>query len=100
MKVKAGVKFHKDTWKYPEVVRIIRIVEDSAPPQYEPTITSGCDGEHVKESKHYYGKALDFRVRDLQEAPRERWKGKIERRLGNDYYVKLSSVSLHIQWNG
>ena len=31
---------------------------------YQPTVTSGTDGEHSKWSEHYNGNALDFRIRD------------------------------------
>ena len=37
---------------------------------YEATITSGGDGEHMEGSLHYKGLAWDLRVRDCPDRPR------------------------------
>ena len=37
---------------------------------YEPTITSGGDGEHMEGSLHYKGLAWDLRVRDCSNRAR------------------------------
>ena len=48
----------------PEVLHILNVVELTAPTGYEPTITSGNDGTHGKNSLHYSDCAFDIRVKD------------------------------------
>lgn len=48
----------------PEVIHILQAVQQTAPKDYEPTITSGNDSSHSKGSKHYTDDAFDIRVKD------------------------------------
>jgi len=98
IRVKPGVRFHPDTWVC-GMTRILRAVEDLAPARYTITITSGCDGKHREGSKHYKGRALDFRTRDFPYSPGT-WARRIQNRLGDEYFVLVEPTHMHIQWNG
>ena len=65
-------------------------------------VTSGAEGEHSKNSKHFIGQALDFRTWILQEQETEETCAKvIQKALGSEYYVKLHPGShIHVQYNG
>ena len=101
VKIKPGVCFHHMTFLLPEVLRIIYIVQKVAPMNYEITITSGCEGDHIVNSSHYKGKAFDFRIRDF---PKDKhltvWKDRIQSALGSCYFVLLEDDHLHVQYNG
>ncbi len=63
--------------------------------EYEPECTSGFDGTHSLESGHYYGRSLDF---SLKEVPFElRWplKHQAQDLLGADYLVLLEAGKNH-----
>jgi len=99
--IKSGVKFHPDTFNYPEMMRIVKQAQVLAPAGYEITITSACDGNHKSTSKHYKGKAFDFRTRDFpQNASIQTWARRLQNRLGDEYFVLIEKTHLHIQWNG
>jgi len=101
IKVKPGVKFHHVSFIQPEVLRIIWIAQLTAPPEYEITITSGCDGKHVVNSSHYKGKAFDFRIRDFPEKYSvQTWVDMMQRKLGDCYFVLRESNHIHVQYNG
>ena len=97
--IKPGVKFHPDTFRYPEMSHIIYEAHILAPSGYELTITSACDGKHKENSKHYKGKAIDFRIRDFPESV-EVWARRLQNRLGDEYFILLESTHLHCQFNG
>jgi len=99
IKVKPGVRFHLRTFSSPDVTRIVIAVCMTTPSDYHPMITSGCDGKHSVNSKHYTGKALDFRIKDFPADPAV-WADRIQKRLGDDYFVLLDKTHVHIQWNG
>ena len=100
IRTKAGVVYHPDTWKIPEMWVIPFVVKMTAPPNYTPTITSGVEGRHSSNSKHYIGKALDFRIRDFPALGLNRWVNEIKKKLGKDYFVLLEKNHIHIHWNG
>ena len=101
IKIKPGVQFLHSAFLWPDVMRIIYIVQKMAPDGYEVTITSGCDGKHKPTSSHYRGKAFDFRIRDF---PKDRdltvWRDRVQRALGSCYFVLLEETHLHVQFNG
>lgn len=102
VKIKDGVEFHPKTFHHPEMFAIIVAVRVTAPQGYIPTITSGIDGVHKHKdaiSKHYRGLAFDFRIYDYHGDVGE-WVGKIMSKLGGEYYVRLESDHIHIQYNG
>lgn len=67
----------------------------------EGVITSGSEGVHSKNSKHYIGLALDFRHRDMaSEADKRRAVRELQKALDAEYYVRYESTHIHVQYNG
>jgi len=100
IKIKPGVAFHPAMFTAPAMMHMVDTVTGCAPENYNPTITSGCEGIHKKDSKHYKGRALDFRIRDLSRETAEQWADRITGRLGFCYTVILKSNHIHIQYDG
>ena len=101
VRVKEGVFFHPDTFSHHEMSRIVSQAQILAPSGYEITITSAFDGKHSKNSKHYKGKALDFRTRDFpKNCSVSTWANRLQRRLGDEYFVLVEKTHMHVQWNG
>lgn len=65
--------------------------------KYEPTCTSGMEGEHSLASGHYYGRALDFRSRDIEFHLRQNVLHAAQEILGPAYLVLLEDSHYHIQ---
>jgi hypothetical protein len=63
-------------------------------------ITSANDGKHSDDplSLHYDGLALDFRTRDITADRHEAFAERVRGALPPDYYVRLESDHLHIQY--
>ncbi len=84
------------------VAEFHRVMGDS----YRPTITSANDfAWHVRFSKHYYNKALDFRLFDVPREKRSELVLSIRRKLGNRFRVLWENVGrsgehLHIELLG
>jgi len=99
--IKTGVKFSHRMFVYPQMMRVPWYAQLLAPDGYEVTITSGCDGEHAENSKHWLGLALDFRIRDFPAGCSvEVWARRIQNRLGDGYFVLVEEKHLHVQYNG
>jgi len=64
---------------------------------YEPTCTSGMDGKHSISSGHYYGRALDFRSRDVPYELRKNVILAMQEILGPSYLVLLETNHFHVQ---
>ena len=60
-------------------------------------VTSGTDGVHGKESKHYTGEALDFRIRDLKPEHRDTLVQSCQKILGQGFDIILESTHLHVE---
>lgn len=68
-------------------------------------ITSGNDSQHMLGSKHYEGKALDFRTKTVPEGMKQHVFTLIKSALGPQFFVDLEDLDkpnehLHIQYNG
>lgn len=63
-------------------------------------ITSGRDGKHKKNSKHYLGNAIDTRIYYFTDEVAQLVTEEIKSKLGALYYVLLESDHIHIQYNG
>ena len=102
IRIKSGVAFHPNMFQSPAMMHMINVVAGCAPENYNPTITSGCDGIeiHREDSKHFKGWALDWRIRDLSRKQAEAWAYRITGRLGFCYFVLLEKSHIHIQYNG
>jgi hypothetical protein len=61
-------------------------------------ITSGIEGKHAADSKHYVGAALDFRTRELDSFTAQRLAKDAQRALGDDYWVQLEADHMHVQY--
>lgn len=68
------------------------------------TITSCIDGQHMEDSRHYIGQALDFRTKTLREPFRtcDRIKEEIEMKYPNKFKVLYenhgtANAHLHVQ---
>jgi len=99
--IKPCVFFHHDMFRAPEMCKMIWQAQLLAPDGYEITITSGCDGKHKENSKHYRGRALDFRVNDFPAVTSiKTWAARLQNRLGDEYFVLLEPGHMHVQFNG
>jgi hypothetical protein len=65
---------------------------------YECNITAGRDGKHKKNSLHYSGNAIDFRIRDVPQQIRTDLSSRIRRSLGQDFQVVLHNTHLHVEY--
>ena len=108
VKVKSNVIIHPKSFGRPAVMRIIRIAQETAPPNYDITITCAADG-HKPGTSHREGNAFDFRTRDLPpRASSETWADRMQKRLGDEYFVQAepnkscpdAAPHIHTQWNG
>ena len=66
---------------------------------YEMTITSGNDGIHMKNSKHYKNEAIDIRTRNMNEQNKVLTQVWIKKWLGINYDVILESNHIHIEYD-
>ena len=62
-------------------------------------ITSGRDGKHMKNSKHYTGEAIDLRTRDLTRGKATRLLKALRDKLGNKYDVILETDHIHLEYD-
>ena len=81
--------------KLNEIALICKLVNGV---NYEMTITSGNDGVHKKDSKHYKNEAVDIRTRDIEENKKELTRLWIKRWLGSNYDVILENDHIHIEY--
>lgn len=62
-------------------------------------VTSGTDGVHGEQSKHYTAEALDFRIRDLKPEQRDALVKLCQQRLGQGFDVVLEQNHLHVEYD-
>jgi hypothetical protein len=62
-------------------------------------ITSGMDGKHMQNSKHYVGRAFDFRTKHLKEVEVDSIVAGIKMRLGPDFDVIDEGTHIHVEWD-
>lgn len=81
-----------------EVNEILRGVEAVFNQFHVPcVVTAGTDGVHGKQSKHYSGKALDFRIRDLTAEQRDTLVQLCQESLIKGHDVVLEHDHLHVE---
>ena len=73
----------------PEITRTYPLVEDAwrnngGP---APVVTSGSDGKHRRDSKHYSDAAIDLRCNNLSDEHCQRIADSLQKSLGSDYDV-------------
>lgn len=94
--IKQGVVFKEINDKYLQIFEALTLLPFKG---YVPTITSGNDGTHLKNSYHYTNAALDVRVNDL---PKDSWltyRDVLQRRLGPKFQVILEKDHLHCEYD-
>ena len=64
----------------------------------ELTVTCGLDGEHSPGSLHYYGYAVDLRIRDFSEGQRQGAWQNLKVKLGEAYDVVLHKTHIHVEY--
>lgn len=62
-------------------------------------ITSGNDGQHMANSLHYIGRALDFRTREMDEALQFKFVQYMRERLDTCYDIVLEKDHLHVEYD-
>lgn len=62
-------------------------------------VTSGSDGKHMKQSKHYTNEALDFRISDIQPQDLQPIVKACKEILGKDFDVVLEGNHLHVEYD-
>lgn len=67
--------------------------------KYIVTITSGNDGKHMKNSKHYTNEAIDIRTFDMELGRDVHTTLRLKKRLGKDYDVILEKDHIHIEYD-
>lgn len=65
----------------------------------EAIITSGEDGTHRTNSRHYSGEALDFRIRHLTASQIQAFMAGLRRALGGDYQVIQEPTHVHVEYD-
>lgn len=62
-------------------------------------ITSGTDGQHMKGSLHYVGRAADLRSNDLATSQKSRLVEALRARLGRDFDVVPEPTHIHVEYD-
>ena len=65
----------------------------------ELVITAGLDGAHSAGSLHYYGYAVDLRIRNFNASAKPGIAAALKKRLGNDYDVILHKTHIHVEYD-
>ncbi len=66
---------------------------------FDVVITSGTDGKHMRQSKHYDGNALDIRTVNIPRTARAPYLAQLRVRLGEDYDVIDEGNHIHIEYD-
>lgn len=65
---------------------------------YDCIVTSALDGLHSKNSLHYSGNAIDFRIRHLKKKHKHKIFEDIKSSLTKDFDVVLESTHIHVEY--
>ena len=66
---------------------------------YIVTITSGNDGKHMENSKHYENNAIDIRIKDMEINRHVGTTLRIRKEIGKKYDVILEKTHIHIEYD-
>jgi hypothetical protein len=89
--LKAGVQFAHDSVALGRILATLLLLEEPS----DLVITSGSDGTHDPNSRHYRGEAVDIRTRTL--ANPEAVRAKLAAVLGPKFSVINEGDHLHVQ---
>ena len=98
VRIKPGVSLHGVSKRLINAANDIALIY-SAKFNAHCTITSGREGEHSENSKHYRGLALDFRTRHLSRANRRKLAEDVRHVLGDDFDVVLELTHMHVEYD-
>lgn len=90
--LKAGVAFEKI---HQCVVYAVFVASIALSP-HKTVVTSLRDGDHIPDSLHYVGRAVDLRTRHVPKSKRKEVKNRLDFILGEDYDVILEENPPHI----
>lgn len=99
MKLKKGVLLGDIK---PEIIMALLVIEPILQGYNQGLVITSCrNGKHSKNSKHYLGYAVDFRIWQLQnDNTTDAVVALIRSELTKEYYVKAEDTHIHVQWNG
>ena len=80
--------------KFPLIEEVCKIYNGS---EYEVTITSGNDGEHMKNSLHYKNAAIDIRTFDMRIPGYTA--NRLKANLGDNFDVIDEGNHIHIEYD-
>ena len=63
------------------------------------TITSGSDGVHKANSRHYSGNACDLRSRNLSPTDITHLVNKFKEALGSDFDIVIEPTHIHVEYD-
>jgi hypothetical protein len=99
LKIKGGVTLHGLS---PQMLLAVIAVKDIYDRRGKDVVlTSGNDGKHSVNSKHYVGNALDFRTNNLDDPTLEGpiIANELNKALGRDYDVLFEGDHIHIEYD-
>lgn len=92
LKIKTGVK--------PIILLIAAAVSNASEEfGFDPVITSGNDGVHMKGSKHYTFEALDIRTSNIPKGKVQPFIAALFKRLGSDFDIVLERDHIHCEYD-
>ena len=97
MKIKRSVEIYGLHEKMQKVLNTVEEIWDDY--GQEAVITAGRDGTHKKNSLHYSGKALDFRIRYFADELHEEIAERLSEELGDAFDVVLHSTHIHVEYD-
>jgi hypothetical protein len=62
-------------------------------------ITSGLEGKHCKDSRHFVGMALDLRSLNLDRNARTQVRNELAGALGREYRIFMENDHIHVEYN-
>lgn len=65
----------------------------------ELVLTAGLDGEHMTNSLHYVGKAVDLRTKYFNVATQKVVARELRKRLGSQYDVVFHKTHIHVEFD-
>ncbi len=92
--IKVGVEWYA---MHPRMIEAYRAWQDLLAPYGVPAVvTSARDGRHITGSRHYTGRAIDLRTRDIPPHLLQDIADRYRDRMGSDWVVILERDHLHV----
>lgn len=97
LELKPGVALNLVTGRMAIGARLVECAYDQM--GYTCVITSGNDGVHQDNSKHYVGDALDFRVSIVPQEQHAQLCALIKKKVGSQFDVVYEGDHVHVEWD-